>query len=326
MSKPYEIVGALKRFDPENTVFRRAQWDETCLLHGVKHRSVEEVIALGKPGYAREDFAFHAGAWAMSPASYEVCQEHFAGRDDMESAEYAQRQSGATDDPSALTAWVKGAARFYGASLVGVTRVDPLWIYAENAEHPGRTIPQGAETAVVLAVEMDYDLISQSPTVAAAAATGQGYSRMAFVATCLARGLQHLGWKAIACGNDTALSIPLAVDAGLGELGRNGLLITREFGPCVRLCKVFTDAPLVADRPTTFGAAETCRTCTKCADACEAQAISLGERTAEAPTPSNNPGVLKWPINPEKCLRFWRQNGCSCSNCIAACPFTRGEP
>ena len=62
-------------------------------------------------------------------------------------------------------------------------------------------------------------------------------------------------------GNDTALSIPLAIDAGLGELGRNGLLITPEYGACVRLCKVFTDLPLEADRPVEFGLAEICQRC-----------------------------------------------------------------
>ena len=40
---------------------------------------------------------------------------------------------------------------------------------------------------------------------------------------------------------------PLAIMAGLGELSRIGILITPEFGPRVRLCKVFTDLPLQAD-------------------------------------------------------------------------------
>jgi len=49
--------------------------------------------------------------------------------------------------------------------------------------------------------------------------------------------------------NDTALSIPLAIDAGLGELGRNGLLITAEYGYCIRLCKIFTNLPLIVVCP-----------------------------------------------------------------------------
>ena len=33
--------------------------------------------------------------------------------------------------------------------------------------------------------------------------------------------------------NDTALAIPYALKAGLGEYGRHGLVITPEFGPRV---------------------------------------------------------------------------------------------
>ena len=47
------------------------------------------------------------------------------------------------------------------------------------------------------------------------------------------------------------------------------------------------------------------------------------EMTDCGPTPSNNPGVLKWYINPETCLAFWRKNGTSCSNCIRSCPFNK---
>lgn len=41
--------------------------------------------------------------------------------------------------------------------------------------------------------------------------------------------------------NDTALAIPYALKAGLGEYGRHGLVITPEFGPrvissCQQLC------------------------------------------------------------------------------------------
>ena len=49
------------------------------------------------------------------------------------------------------------------------------------------------------------------------------------------------------------ITIPMAVDAGLGELGRNGLLLTEKYGPRVRLCKVFTDLPLEPDEPIDLG-------------------------------------------------------------------------
>ena len=49
------------------------------------------------------------------------------------------------------------------------------------------------------------------------------------------------------------------------------------------------------------------------------------EPTFAAACASNNPGVLRWPVDGEKCFRFWRANGTSCSNCIAACPLMPTE-
>jgi epoxyqueuosine reductase QueG len=88
---------------------------------------------------------------------------------------------------------------------------------------------------------------------------------MGFIAPSMARFIQELGYHAMPSGNDTALSIPMAVDAGLGELGRNGILITPKYGPRVRLCKVFTDLPLVHDKPVDLGVQAFCEICKKCA-------------------------------------------------------------
>jgi epoxyqueuosine reductase len=71
----------------------------------------------------------------------------------------------------------------------------------------------------------------------------------------------NLGYRAVATMNDTALAIPYALKAGLGEYGRHGLLITKEFGPRVRIGKIFTDLPLAYDRPTSFGVTDFCETC-----------------------------------------------------------------
>ena len=168
-----------------------------------------------------------------------------------------------------------------------------------------------------------HGLRRTSPSVISAAATGNGYSRMAFTAGCVTRYLTELGWRALPSGNDTGLSIPLAIDAGLGELGRNGLLIAPLYGPRVRLCKVFTDAPLVPDEPISFGVKAFCEVCMKCAEGCPSRSIAQGEMTLSGPTPSNNPGLSKWYTNPDTCLAFWRANGTSCANCIRSCPFNK---
>jgi epoxyqueuosine reductase len=174
-----------------------------------------------------------------------------------------------------------------------------------------------------VAIEMDYKAIGCSPTSPSSAATGLGYSKMAFSAGLLAHYIRGLGYQAIACGNDTVCSIPLAIDAGLGELARNGLLITPAFGPRVRLAKVLTDLPLVPDRPIEFGVWNFCMKCEKCAVKCPSQSIRYGEPTAKPNNISNREGVLRWPINAETCLAFWAANGTDCSNCIRTCPFNK---
>ena len=62
--------------------------------------------------------------------------------------------------------------------------------------------------------------------------------------------------------------VPMAIDAGLGELGCHGILITRNFGRRVRISKVFTDLPLMPDKSVEFGVREMCEFCRKCAKAC----------------------------------------------------------
>ncbi len=238
--------------------------------------------------------------------------------------------------PDKLTFLVKDAAMFYGADLIGITELDKRWIYDrdiykpfifEDIEHPAETedgfvIPNSVDKAVVMAINMNKNFILQSPNVANQAATDMGYSKMGFLAISLAEFIRALGYNAIPCMNDTALSIPLAISAGLGQLGRNGLLLTPEYGACLRTCKVLTDMPLNIDKPIDYGLTEFCEQCLLCARACPANAISFGERTFTGVCESNNPGIKKWYVNTEKCLRFWQCNGASCSTCIAACPFT----
>jgi reductive dehalogenase len=212
---------------------------------------------------------------------------------------------------------IKRVAGLFGASLVGITKFNKSWLYADS------NIPAGIKNAIVIAIEMDADGIATSPTALAAAATGIGYSKMAFIAAGVGEFIRNLGYRAIQSGNDTALSIPLAIDAGLGELGRNGLLITPHYGPRVRLCKIFTDIPLKADKPIEFGVRKFCKTCKKCANNCEADAISDDDEPSfDVACLSNNPGTKKWYVNSERCYLYWCENGIDCSTCISVCPYS----
>ena len=328
------LVGPIERFDQINDMFRRAKYDPEWIDRAQAFYGPAQVQ--DKAGYTQEDFALQNSSWHL---------EHFFARGvhgsnhkglyawecpDPEGTCMSPDLKIDASDPAEVSKKVKKAARFFGASLVGICELNRLWVYSHvtndvTREHTPLEIPEEYRYAIAMAIEMDYPLIQTSPTGGAAAATGLGYSKMAFVAGLLAQFIRGLGYKAIPCGNDTAMSIPIAIEAGLGELGRNGLLITEKFGPRVRLCKVFTDLPLVPDEPHFFGVEDFCRKCMKCAKDCPSQAISFGEKTTEALSRSNNPGVLKWPVNAKQCFKYWIANRLDCANCIRVCNFNK-EP
>lgn len=168
---------------------------------------------------------------------------------------------------------------------------------------------------------MGYELMKRTPAVEPE--TDLGYSRMGWCASSLATFITELGYRAIPAGNELGISIPMAVDAGLGELGRNGLLITREFGPRVRISKVFTDLPLLPDPPIDIGVQRFCEQCALCARHCPSRAIPSGPRTDQPWDVSNAPGMLKWPVRAMDCLDWWVKNGTHCSVCIRVCPWNK---
>jgi reductive dehalogenase len=237
---------------------------------------------------------------------------------------------------------VRHAALFYGASLAGVAELNPLWIYSDHFS-PSRDdiertipvhregdrfeqtedawyIPESMNRVVALAFEEDYHAISNSPGRLASAATGNGYSRMAVTSSQLSDFIRALGYRALPAGNGVGLSVPIAIDAGLGQLGRMGLLVTPKYGPRVRLAKVITDMPLVPDSPIDFGVTEFCEGCMLCADDCPSESVTKGPRTWEGTSGSNHPGSFKWYTKVEGCYDF---NGFSCSNCKRVCPFNK---
>ncbi|MFX1574138.1 MAG: reductive dehalogenase [Promethearchaeota archaeon] len=348
----YEINETVyKRFEEKNNILFRRIWDKTLPNFGsFLDTNIEKHINSHNDGYTRIDFALVAAGWTV----YEKFPYAFSWeRDKLMDIGYGvnwMKSKYLVKDVKSFTAIIKKVARFYGASLVGIADVNEKWIYKTGFKRPNRTsesvakekirdgnisnsileqqinLPKDINKAIIMVIEMDPNAISTAPAQPAAAAVAIAYSKMAFVISCVGEFIRNLGYKAIQCGNDTALSIPLAIDAGLGALGRHGLLITPEFGPRVRICKVFTDLPLVSDTPNSDfikTVANKCKNCFKCAEACETEAITKKkDPDFNSPTISNNPGVNKYYVNVEKCFEFWIENSSDCGNCIAACPFS----
>jgi len=326
------VVDKVERFDQKNDMWKRPLWDSSVMHFGQKFY-MEELMPKDEPGYMLKDRAIRDAAWYLE---LEFAQGVRVGRTGLyawESKLWGETRlpkgiKMKVDDRARVTKEIKKVATFFGASLVRVCELDRRWLYSYSydlvtKEHAPIEIPEDFKYAVALAIEMNYNVIGTSPTVLSDAATGLGYSKEAFVGGLLAQYIRLLGFKAIPMGNDTACSIPVAIDAGLGELARNGLLITPEFGPRVRIGKVFTDLPLVPDKPIEFGVWDFCLKCGKCAQHCPSRAIIHGEPTKEIHNISNREGLLRWPVNAEKCFGFVAANGSGCSNCIRVCPFNK---
>ncbi|MCP4225211.1 MAG: 4Fe-4S dicluster domain-containing protein, partial [Actinomycetia bacterium] len=215
-----------------------------------------------------------------------------------------------------------------GADLVGVAEADGRWLYSERYSRAAdgakpNPLPPDLDRVVVIGQAMDPSLIATAPSALAGAATGLGYSQDVVVLLCISQYIRNLGYRAVPTLNDTALAIPYAIKAGLGEYGRHGLVVTPEYGPNVRFGKIFTDLPLAIDTPIRFGVEEMCDICRACTTACPSTAIPGNGPSELRHNVSNIEGVTKWTVDGEACFNYWAKINSDCSVCIRVCPYTR---
>lgn len=308
-----------KNFQPSSehdTIFARVGHDKTYSHHkkGIFDK-MDELIASNKPGYSRIDYAFTMSAWKVSGFQSVMTK---ASEKKVEKYNYT--------DIKKMSGIVKQVSRANGAALVGIAKLNRDWLYTHDRQGKPLEISENISNVIVIAVEMDLEAIQSSPDLIGGYATGNGYSKMAFVLTGVTAFIRNLGYDAIAAGNGVARSVPLAIDAGIGQYGRHGILITEKYGSNVRLCKILTNMPLEYDNPIDFGVIKFCEVCKTCAETCPSQSISYDDLPSwEGATKSNNGAILKYYVNVETCYAFWTRNGGDCSNCISSCAFTKSS-
>jgi reductive dehalogenase len=164
---------------------------------------------------------------------------------------------------------------------------------------------------------MEHEMVRLGPDAPTMTEMTRQYHESGKIAMVLARYINLLGYEARAHvdGNYRVMCPPIAADAGLGEVGRLGLLMTPELGPRVRLSVVTTDLPLVQDEPIAFGVQDFCTFCKKCADICPSGSIDSGDKTVHA-------GVEKWQTKQDTCYHYWRRAGSDCALCVKVCPYS----
>ncbi len=331
----FELNDDFEPFPQKNEMFRRSWWDPTIRNEKTEafYRGHSEPVTIHKRavGYQQKDYALRNAAWHVSDVLTEVHEDQ-GRREGFTDVFTLQREVSPRradlGSPEEAARQIKKAAKALGAGLVGITHYDERWQYKtrfhdSTGEELPPEIPPGLEHVIVIAVPMPYDLMKTVPSALGSAAAGMGYSRDAALLISLAQFIRDLGYQAIPSMNDTATSIPYAVKAGLGEYGRNGLLITKAFGPRVRLGKIYTDMPLAHDRPIRFGVQAFCQICKRCAETCPAQALPMGPPTFSVNNISNRKGVKKWSVNAEKCFAFWAAQNTDCATCIRTCPYNK---
>ena len=124
--------------------------------------------------------------------------------------------------------------------------------------------------------------------------------------------------------DERTLSMPIqhktiATRAGLGWIGKSSLLITKQYGPAVRLSSVLTDAEFTIGDPVD---ASGCGDCHCCVDRCPAGAIVGRHWTAGAPRES----LCNAFACRDAAMSLAGRQGIDatiCGICINACPWTQ---
>ncbi|MCK5817221.1 MAG: 4Fe-4S dicluster domain-containing protein, partial [Candidatus Marinimicrobia bacterium] len=219
--------------------------------------------------------------------------------------------------------FLKQTAKEYGADLVGITKINKDHFYSHRGrktENYGDPINCVHSYAIVFAVEMEKDKIDLAPAIEESIETSRIYVKISIVGMILSYYLRRLGYESRNhMDANYLLPLPsLAEEAGLGELGRIGFLVTKKFGPRVRLGAVTTNLELIADEKQDFGIREFCETCHLCEKACLGHAIP-SDASIE------NAGRHYWQIEGEKCYEVWKRIGTDCGVCMKVCPFSVPE-
>lgn len=193
----------------------------------------------------------------------------------------------------------------------------------------GCAYPMGVSVAVALPEHVVTDLRT-APTREYYELYGALNERLNAIVLAGEAFLQEQGYRAYAqttdrvtYGEDKRTPLPhktVATRAGLGWIGKNGLLITPELGPAIRLSSLLTDAPLTAGAPIDRSR---CGGCRACVDACPAQALTGALWQAGM--------AREMIVDVEKCYAkqleiMERATGIRtdlCGKCFAVCPYAR---
>jgi len=313
----------LNRIDERDTMFSRKELKEDSERF--------ENYYENNPDKKILDDKFRKRPGLLKPGSTQYNPIHFAAADSSFET-IAKLQAMVDGEPSEdpvkvkaeeITEFIKKWSAKLGAKDCGVTELKDYHLYTTGGrgERYGKPVMNNHKYAIAFTTEMDHRMIHSAPTGSIVMESGQQYLDSGTVAIQVAKFIRNLGYSARAHidGNYQVVCPLVARDAGLGEIGRMGLLMTPKLGPRVRISVITTDLPFLIDRrEPDYSVTDFCTMCKKCAVACPSKAISFKDK-------KDIDGVKRWQINSEACFTLWSALGTDCGRCIAVCPFSHPD-
>jgi epoxyqueuosine reductase len=208
-----------------------------------------------------------------------------------------------------LTREVKEFAAEIGLSAVGIAAYDPKMMFEEFSDR------RDGDRVIVCILEQNFEATQTIPSQRADRATWSCIAEVSEFSARIAGMLQERGYRAHANEIDgEGVSIAYAVQAGLGQLGLNGQLLTPASGSRCRITMVTTDAPLSFDEPVDYGIPEICDRCRACVRRCPSKALT-SKRLMHR-------GVEKGKVNTARCMPVLEAAN-NCAICMKVCPVQR---
>jgi ferredoxin len=215
--------------------------------------------------------------------------------------------------PEELSRALKERAAAIGLSAIGVAVYDPKYTWAQFVNAPDTA--EIGHRVIVCVLEQNWEATQTIPSVRAERSASHAYAKMGPMVHELAAHVRSLGYAAKASeGTGRAISIHYGVEAGLGQLGLNGQLLTPFAGSRCRLMLIHTDAPLAVDSPKDYGIPAICDECKACVRRCPSGAIPS--------TRQFHRGVYKIKIKTERCVPMLAQAH-TCGVCMKVCPVQK---
>ena len=209
-----------------------------------------------------------------------------------------------------LLSEIKTRALKLGASSIGYTQVPAQWVFQDKAIQ--------YENAVILTMEMDKAGMDTAPSVTCQKTVWKTYRDLGRISNNIASLLRQRGYGAHAGPplNGQTLYPPLAQMAGLGWMGFNGIIITPEHGPRVRLAAIYTSIENLpfGEQNEHSWVAKFCQNCRVCIKECPPKALY------DEPIDHRNGHITH--VDNNLCFPYFAEHY-GCSVCIKVCPFNQ---